>query len=156
MLIKEYDNNDINSMIEIWNEVVEDGLAFPQMTLLTSESGLDFFAKQDFVGVAKEADKIVGLYILHPNNEGRCGHQANASYAVKRAMRGQKIGEQLVIHSLNKTKELGYSLMIFNAVVRDNKSALHLYQKLGFQQVGIIPKGFLLKNGKYQDIIVHY
>lgn len=29
-----------------------------------------------------------------------------------------------------------------NAVVASNKAALHLYKKLGFIQLGIIPKGF--------------
>ncbi|MCI5608245.1 MAG: GNAT family N-acetyltransferase, partial [Spirochaetia bacterium] len=31
-----------------------------------------------------------------------------------------------------------------------------LYKKLGFIQLGKIPNGFLLKNGKYEDIIPHY
>ena len=43
-----------------------------------------------------------------------------------------------------------------NAVVASNKAALHLYKKLGFIQLGIIPKGFLLKDGTYEDIITHY
>ena len=29
-------------------------------------------------------------------------------------------------------------------------------KKLGFTQLGVIPKGFLLKNGSYEDIIPHY
>lgn len=33
-----------------------------------------------------------------------------------------------------------------------NTSALKLYKKLGFIQLGKIPNGFLLKNGKYDDI----
>ena len=35
-------------------------------------------------------------------------------------------------------------------------SALKLYKKLGFTQLGVIPKGFLLKDGNYEDIIPHY
>ena len=35
----------------------------------------------------EENGEVVGLYILHPNNEGRCGHIANASYAVERGTR---------------------------------------------------------------------
>ena len=31
-----------------------------------------------------------------------------------------------------------------------------LYKKLGFTQLGVIPKGFLLKDGSYEDIIPHY
>lgn len=59
MIIREYTQNDISDMIRIWNEVVE-------------EDGV-----------------ILGLYILHPNNVGRCGHICNASYAVSSEIRGR-------------------------------------------------------------------
>ena len=90
------------------------------------------------------------------NNVGRCGHICNASYAVKKDKRGQHIGEHSVCHCIKKAKELGFGILQFNAVVRSNKSALALYKKLGFVQLGVIPKGFLLKDGKYEDIIPHY
>ena len=100
--------------------------------------------------------EVAGLYILHPNNVGRCGHHANASYAVSSKMRGIKIGEGLVKHSLKTARELGYRILIFNAVVKGNDRAIQLYTKLGFQRVGVIPGGFLLKSGVYQDIYVYY
>jgi len=156
ILINKYQETDIKDMIDIWNEVVEDGIAFPQVELLTEQSGKSFFEKQDFVGVARYNGKVVGLYILHPNNVGRCGHQANTSYAVSKKMRGMKIGEKLVAHSLEKAKELNYKLMIFNAVVKGNDNAIHIYNKLGFKKIGEIPKGFLLKTGILQDIIMFY
>ncbi len=83
-------------MIAIWNEVVEEGNAFPQEETLTEESGKDFFASQSLSAVAEENSRILGLYILHPNNVGRCSHIANASYAVSSEARGRHIGEMLV------------------------------------------------------------
>ena len=41
--IRKYENKDINDMVRIWNEVVEEGIAFPQEEMLTSTSGKDFF-----------------------------------------------------------------------------------------------------------------
>lgn len=156
--IKEYDVRDTCGLIKIWNAVVEDGVAFPQTEPLDSESGKSFFESQSFTGVAcdVETGEFVGLYILHPNNVGRCGHICNASYAVKKQRRGQHIGEQLVCHCMKKGKELGFKILQFNAVVSTNIPALALYKKLGFTQLGVIPNGFLLKNGKYEDIIPHY
>lgn len=156
--IRSYDKNDNAEAIYIWNEVVEDGVAFPQMDLLTESSGDEFFSQQSFTGIAYDTDSkaIVGLYILHPNNVGRCGHHCNASYAVKKGMRGHHIGEKLVIHSMSKSKELGFKILQFNAVVKSNEHALHLYEKLGFVELGIIPYGFLMKDGRYEDIIPHY
>lgn len=156
VIIREYNENDIDSMKEIWNEVVNDGIAFPQTEPLTTEEAKILFADQSFTGVAEKNGEILGLYTLHPNNVGRCGHISNASYAVKSSARGLHIGESLVKHCLKKGYELGFRLLQFNAVVKTNYGAIHLYEKLGFVKIGMVPKGFLMKNGEYQDIVLFY
>lgn len=157
-MIRKFEKRDLEEAIGIWNQVVEDGVAFPQLELLEENSGEAFFASQSFTAVAQDVDSgnVLGLYILHPNNIGRCGHIANASYAVRRDCRGQGIGELLVRHSLTKAKELEFHLMQFNAVVKSNTSALALYQKLGFIILGTIPGGFRMKDGSYEDIVLLY
>lgn len=154
-MIREFTPNDIPQMTEIWNSIVEKGEAFPQEELLTHSVAAEFFSAQSFTAVYESDGEIIGLYILHPNNIGRCGHIANASYAVKDGKRGQHIGEKLVTHSLHKCKELGFSILQFNAVVATNHTALHLYEKLGFRQLGVIPHGFRRKDGGFEDIIPH-
>ena len=121
-------------------------------------NGLALFANQSFTGVAEDKDtgEILGLYILHPNNLGRCAHISNASFAVKKECRGLHIGEKLVLHCLEKAKELGFRIIQFNAVVSTNHGAIHLYEKLGFVRLGTIPEGFLMKNGSYEDIVLFY
>lgn len=156
--VRKYTIQDTLAAIEIWNQVVEDGVAFPQEEMLNEETGRDFFEEQSYTGIAydEESGEIVGLYILHPNNVGRCGHICNASYAVRRDVRGCHIGEKLVTHCLETAKTLGFKILQFNAVVRSNTYALRLYKKLGFVQLGIIPGGFRMKDGTYEDIIPHY
>ncbi len=156
--IRKYTKNDIEEAIAIWNTVVEDGIAFPQEECLDADTGDEFFSSQTYTGIAynEETDEIVGLYILHPNNIGRCGHICNASYAVKKDIRGQHIGEKLVKDCLAQAHDCGYRIIQFNAVVATNYSALHLYAKLGFKQLGMIPGGFRMDDGHYEDIIVHY
>lgn len=158
IVISPYRLEDTAQAIAIWNEIVERGVAFPQMDTLDEERGAAFFGAQSFTGVARDqADgTVVGLYILHPNNVGRCGHLCNASYAVRADRRGEKIGEKLVLHCMAQAKSLGFRVLQFNAVVKSNTAALHLYKKLGFQQLGIIPGGFLMKDGTYEDIIPHF
>lgn len=46
--------------------------------------------------------------------------------------------------------------MQFNAVVATNIRARHLYERLGFKQLGIIPHGFRLKNKEYVDICPYF
>lgn len=148
---------DLSAAVAIWNQVVDDGVAFPQLEPLTEESGRQFFAEQSFTGAAVGEDgAVLGLYILHPNNVGRCGHICNASYAVHTNARGQHVGEALVRHCLQKGRELGFRILQFNAVVASNTPALRLYEKLGFTRLGTIPGGFLMKDGRYEDIVLHY
>ncbi len=156
IVVRGYIQEDLPSMMEIWNQVVEEANAFPQTEKLTMEEAESFFSAQTFAGVAVLGDEVVGLYILHPNNIGRCGHIANASYAVKSGLRGKKIGEKLVRHSLARARECGFKLMQFNAVVSINLTAIHLYEKIGFTRLGVIPKGFLLGDGSYSDIILYF
>ena len=115
VLVRKYTSEDVPAMIAIWNEVVNDGIAYPQEDDLTETTGPAFFAAQSFCGVAvDETGAVLGLYILHPNNVGRCGHIANASYAVKGSARGLHIGEQLVLHCLKTAKELSFRVMQFS------------------------------------------
>lgn len=157
IIIREFKKTDIIEMNKIWNDIVEDGIAFPQTETLDEKTGYEFYSAQSFTGVAVDSELgIVGLYILHPNNIGRCGHISNASYAVKKDIRGKGTGELLVRHCLKKAKELGFGILQFNAVVSTNIPALTLYKKLGFIQLGTIPKGFKARNGEFLDIIPHY
>jgi len=147
---------DLPAAAAIWNQVVEDGIAFPQMETLDLPAAEAFFGQQDLTAVAELDGKVVGMYILHPNNVGRCGHICNASYAVDRRMRGHGIGKALVSDCLRQGKKLGYRLLQFNAVVATNTTARKLYEKLGFQQLGTIPGGFLMPDGHYEDICPYY
>lgn len=156
--VRGFRHEDISQMIRIWNEIVEDGVAFPQEIPLDEHTGENFFTAQSHTAVAEDIDTghIYGLYILHPNNEGRCGHICNTSYAVSRDSRGLHIGEKLVQDSLAQGKACGFRILQFNAVVATNTHARHLYERLGFHQVGLIPGGFRMKDGNYEDICPYY
>jgi L-amino acid N-acyltransferase YncA len=156
MIIRKFEDKDLPAMIAIWNEIVEEGIAFPQEEPLTSETGKAFFESQSYTGVADDDGKIVGLYILHPNNVGRCGHICNASYAVDSRVRGLHIGEKLVLDCMEQGAKLGYKVLQFNAVVESNTHARHLYERLGFKQLGTIPGGFRMKDGHYENICPYY
>lgn len=136
--VRGYNIDDVPEMAEIWNEVVKEGNAFPQKETL------------DYEG------ETVGMYILHPNNVGRCGHIANASYAVKNTCRGKGAGKVIVEHCLFIAKQKGFKVLQFNAVVASNVKAVKLYENLGFVKLGTVPKGFENKEGVFEDIILFY
>ena len=47
IIIRPYQDADLPSMNQIWNEVVEDGVAFPQEDFLNTETGKAFFAEHN-------------------------------------------------------------------------------------------------------------
>lgn len=153
--VREYIPEDVEKMTEIWNEVVRSGVAFPQENELSAAEAEEFFSAQTLCGTAILSEEIAGMYILHPNNVGRCGHICNASYAVMSKYRGRGVGEALVRDCLKRAKDAGFEILQFNAVVATNLPALKLYKKLGFKQLGKIEGGFRLPDGTRADIIPH-
>ena len=156
--VRVYREDDVSDMVAIWNEIVQEGIAFPQEELLNVQSGAAFFAGQTYCAVAygEPNGELLGLYILHPNNVGRCGHICNASFAVRSGCRGLHIGEMLVKDCLIQAKAHGFRVLQFNAVVQTNLHARHLYERLGFTQLGVIPGGFRMKSGEYEAICPYY
>ena len=98
--IRKFEPDDTDAAVKIWNEVVDDGVAFPQLDDLDHESGLAFFEEQTYTGIAVDSDtnEIVGLYILHPNNVG------NAAISVMQVMRSLLLTEEnRLVNSLSLT-----------------------------------------------------
>ena len=144
-------------MRAIWNGVVDAANAFPQREGLADDAEAErFFAGQTRAAVAVDGGCVVGLYILHPNNVGRCAHVANASYAVDPARRGEGVGRALVSDSLASLAACGFRGLQFNAVVASNTRAIALYESLGFQRIGVIPGGFENGGCVFEDMIIYY
>ena len=157
MHIIKYDIKYIKEVLKIWNDTIEEGIYFPQIeTLSNEEEAHKYFISQDYTGIAIDNDKVFGVYILHPNNVGRCGHISNASYAVSKESRGKGIGEALVRDPMEQGKKLGYKILQFNAVVISNINAHKLYEKIGFNKIGVVKKGYINKNNDYEDIVLYY
>ena len=153
---KSYKHEILEKMWMMWNDIIEDGVAFPGTDILSKEIFNQMISQQDAVNCIYVDKILAGYYILHPNNIGRCSHVANASYVLDKTMRGKHLGKYLVEHSIKTAKELDFKGMQFNAVVESNKPALHIYKSLGFKEVGMIPQGFRLKDGSYSNMYILY
>ena len=74
MEIVKYNKKYVKESMEIWNNIIEDGVYFPQIDVLKDTEEADkYFSSQDYTGLSIEDEKVYGVYILHPNNIGRCG-----------------------------------------------------------------------------------
>jgi L-amino acid N-acyltransferase YncA len=53
-------------------------------------------------------------------------------------------------------EQLGYRSVIFNLVFSENVVAHHLWQKLGFKALGVIPGAVRKNDGTYQDAVIMF
>jgi L-amino acid N-acyltransferase YncA len=106
--------------------------------------------------VATSQGKIVGTYLLKPNQPGLGCHVANAAFMVDPVARGQGLGEAMGRHALEEAKRLGYRAMQFNFVVSMNERAIRLWKKLGFSIVGTLPEAFRHLSLGYVDAYVMF
>jgi L-amino acid N-acyltransferase YncA len=148
---------DYDSIWEIFTTVVQSGNTYafdPE----TPKTDLDKYwfgpAIQTFV--ACQDGKILGTYILKPNQPGLGNHVANCGYMVHPDTRGKGVGCLLCLHSLEKAKQLGYRGMQFNFVVSTNEKAVKLWQKHGFAIIGTTPKGFRHRQFGFVDTYIMY
>jgi GNAT superfamily N-acetyltransferase len=91
------------------------------------------------VGVARVDGVLAGSWTLKHNGVGRAAHVANAGFVVDRRFRGQGVGEVLIRHCVDTAVVNGFDAMQFNFVFASNP-ARRLYERLGFQEVGRVPR----------------
>lgn len=92
--------------------------------------------------VASDGDRILGTAKMGPNRPGPGSHVSTASFMVAAAARGRGVGTALCRFALAWAQQRGYAGMQFNAVAQSNRSAIALYERLGFKIVGTVPGAF--------------
>jgi L-amino acid N-acyltransferase YncA len=156
-MIRKATLNDLDQVWDIFHAIIqtEDTHVFYANTP-KSDLKKHWFAEYMHTYVYEENNQILGTYFIKPNQIDLGNHIANAGYIVHPNAQGKGIGKQLCTHSLSKAKELGFLAMQFNIVVSQNAGAVHLWQKMGFEIIGTIPKAFRIRNVEFVDAFVMY
>ena len=144
MLIREYTNTDWPSVWPIFQEVVNAGDTYAYDPRWSSEEarGVWVEAPPGRTVVACDGSSVLGTAKMGPNRPGPGSHVATASFMVAADARGRGVGRALGEYALSWAREQGYAAMQFNAVVESNKSAVRLWQALGFRIIGTVPEAF--------------
>ena len=80
----------------------------------------------------------------------KCGTAPVSAFLSRKKHGGLGIGTLLMEKALEQAKENGFT-QVELGVFADNDRARHLYRKLGFTEIGCIPKAFCLKDDTYRD-----
>lgn len=75
---------------------------------------------------------------------------------VAEAARGKGVAREMCLHSQTIAVELGFKAMQFNSVVSTNEIAVKLWQSLGYNIIGTIPKAYRHRiHGLVDSYIMH-
>jgi L-amino acid N-acyltransferase YncA len=143
LTIRRATDSDWDSIWEIFHAVVRQGDTYVYDPATTKEEGRAIWMiPHGTTYVACQGDQVVGTYLLRANQPGLGSHVANAGYMVAPGEAGRGVGRAMCEHSLEEARRAGFLAMQFNFVVSTNERAVALWQRMGFQIVGTLPKVF--------------
>ena len=157
--IRRASRDDWATIWPVWHGIVAAGdtFAYDPDTGFDEGERMWFGPAPEETWVAESEDgSLLGTYHLGPNHGGPGSHIANASYMVAPTARGRGVGRAMVEHSLDRTADLGYEGLQFNAVAATNRGAIKLYDDIGFATVGVIPRGFRHPSAGLVDLLIMY
>lgn len=157
MKIRAATKADHDAIWKILHKVVAVGDTYAIDPKISREEALAYwFGADTRTYIAESEGRIVGTYILRPNQSGGGSHVANAGFMVAPEARGQGMGRAMGEHSLNEARRLGFRAIQFNFVVSTNESAIRLWKQLGFEIVGTLPGAFRHPVKGYVEVYVMY
>jgi ribosomal protein S18 acetylase RimI-like enzyme len=148
---------DVDAIWAILEPVIRAGDTYALARDMSRADALAFWlSTRHEVFVAEENGAVIGTYFLRANHEGGGSHVANCGYITAAAASGRGVARAMCSHSLHRARERGFRAMQFNFVVSSNERAVRLWNSLGFEIVGRLPKAFLHPVRGYVDAYVMY
>ncbi|KAI1309993.1 hypothetical protein EDD11_003911 [Mortierella claussenii] len=152
----------VEAMHQVFNDEVERGDTYPQESRLDDLQFENYFFSGDaFVllrGDHKRATQVqtrtnakewqadlLGFFYIKPNFPGRCSHICNGGFIVNPIHRGLGIGSILGKAFLKIVPIVGYKASMFNLVFVSNVASIKLWRRLGFREIGRVPKAGRLR-----------
>ena len=153
MKIRAVTNADHDAIWKIFHEIVSAGDTYALDPKMSREEALAYWFRADTrTYVAGKNGRIVGTYILKPNQLGSGSHVANAAFMVASDAQGTGVGRTMAVHCLHEARQSGFRAMQFNYVISTNTPAIRLWQELGFEIVGTLPGAFRHPEKGYVDV----
>ena len=157
MKIRAATEADHDAIWNIFHEIVAAGDSYAFDPKMSREEALAYWFRADtHTYVAEKAGRVVGTYILRPNQPGPGSHVANAAFMVASDAQGSGVGRKMAEHCLDEARRMGFRAVQFNFVVSTNAPAIHLWEQLGFKIVGALPGAFHHPEQGYVDVYVMY
>jgi len=157
MKIRAATKSDHDAVWNIFQEIVAAGDTYAFDPKMSREEALAYWFRADTnTYIAEKDGRVVGTYILKPNQLGPGSHVANAAFMVASDAQGSGVGRRMAEHCLTQARRMGFRAMQFNFVISTNTPATHLWEQVGFKIVGTLPGAFHHPEKGYVDVYVMY
>ncbi|PYJ17453.1 MAG: GNAT family N-acetyltransferase [Verrucomicrobia bacterium] len=155
--IRSATTKDHDAIWKIFHEPISAGETYALGPNMSREEALAYWFRADTrTYVAEKNGRVVGTYILRPNQLGPGSHVANAAFMVASDAQGTGVGRTMAVHCLHEARQSGFRAMQFNYVISTNTPAIRLWQELGFEIVGTLPGAFRHPEKGYLDVYVMF
>ena len=132
---------------------------YPDETTFTVEQEEKYLrekadAEREAELVAETGGVIAGTAGIDPIRKAdKTKHRASFGISIDEAWWGLGIGRALTEGCIECAKQAGY-LQVELEVVAANERALSLYRSAGFTEYGRNPRGFLTRDGRWQEVVL--
>lgn len=148
---------DFDALWPMLRDVIRAGETYAIEPGLTREAVRDLWMRAPRATFVAERDGLVlGTCYIRSNQAGGGAHVCNCGYVVSEAARGQGIARAMCLHTQDEARAMGYLAMQFNFVVETNRGAIALWEALGFETVGRLPRAFRHPEAGLVDARVMY
>ena len=150
--------DDLDDLIEYINGLVEEHAHITKTEKVTRESEAEWLGQRlaeienghVIHLVAEVTGKVVGAGEVSLLPEER-SHTAYLGIGISKSHRDRGLGTALMQALKDLSKKAGLDILILD-VFATNNVAINLYEKIGFKEVGRIPKG-IYRDGNYIDLM---
>jgi len=164
ILFRHLKKKDIEGVWNNFNAVLKEGVYLPVFSPVMSEyeknSWYDSIKKEKEVCIVAEHPKLKSPYNILgqceiSNTEWEAGtHVGNLGIIVKESFRDQRLGFHLIDLAIRQSKKLNNKEKICLSCFSTNERALHLYEELGFQTIGVRKKQFYMNSTYYDEVLM--
>jgi GNAT superfamily N-acetyltransferase len=152
---------DIEPLRMLYRTIVEEGTSYPHDRFPNDDDFMDYWFRGKTTVAAYVPDRdgaaaMAGAFYLKPNWPGRARLVANAGFMVAPEWRKKGLGWLLGATMLEYARQLGYRSVLFNLVFSENVRARHLWERLGFKELAVIPGAVRKNDGTFQDAVIMF
>ena len=157
MQIRPFRDADADALWCILEPVIRAGETYALPREMSREDALGYWTGPDREAFVAEIDgAVAGTYYLKANQAGGGTHVANCGYVTAPAFAGRGVARAMCLDSLERARERGFRAMQFNLVVSTNARAVRVWDSLGFETVGRLPRAFAHPSLGDVDALVMY